>query len=313
MFKLFMEAELPKLSQTSLYAKMNTDGIISNAVKDEIRNAGKTRVTPDKIQESLSLMKLNGGGSIKKVIKAFEEGSIVVLFNPEHSKIPSALPYIVINHDSGPRAYIFADKLVTKINSQKEYINLMAAMEAAYYALAVARKPALLTMNREILITLCNIYTIMVTLPLEQRLYIKGENLIKAMLYTIFYFYRIVDGPEKLSTSSVAYKKIISDKVPESMVKQIIADIQGMESNNFVEYLTLIKKINPIRYENLDVMYLQHFVSSDGASLIFALENPAYLFLLVTSAFYKTQLTSFNLNKIIGPVAKKCITLMQSV
>lgn len=313
MFKLFTEAELPKLSQTSLYARMNKDGVISNAIKDEIKNSAKYRVTPDMIQESLSLMKLNGDASIKKVIKSFEGGEIVLIFNPEHSKIPPALPYIIINHETGPRAYIFADKVVTKINSQREYINLMAVMEAAYYALALFKKPALITMNRETLITLCNIYTIMVTLPLEQHLYMKGDNLIKAMLYVIFYFYRIIDGPEKLSPSSVAYKKIVSDKVPESSVKEIVEEIKNMETNNFIELLGIIKKINPIRYENLDVMYMQHFVSSNGASLIFAIENPGYLFLLVTSAMYKTQLTSFNLNKTVTPVAKKCITQLQSI
>lgn len=313
MFKIFTEAELPKLSQTSLYATMDKDGSVSGAIKGELQNLAKYRVTPDQIQESISLMKLNGDANIKKVIKEFIDGNIVVLFHPEFSKVPSSLPYIVINHEGGPKVYVFADKVMTKINSQKEYINLMATMEAAYYALILARKQTVITLNRQIVLALCHIYTIMVTLPLEQRVYIKGENLTKAMLYTIFYFYRIIDGPDKLNLANVPYKRIISDKVSEGMVKEIAENIKNMESINFMEFLKFIKGINPVRYENLDVMYLQNFVSACGAPLIFALENPSYLFLLVTSSMYKTQITSFNLNKIVGPVSKKILTQLQTI
>jgi hypothetical protein len=97
------------------------------------------------------------------------------------------------------------------------------------------------------------------------------------------------------------------------MVKEIAENIKNMQSNNFMEFMGFIKGINPIRYENIDVMYLQNFVSACGAPLIFALENPGYLFLLVTSSMYKTQITSFNLNKIVGPVSKKILTQLQGI
>ena len=311
MFKFFTEAELPKLSQTSLFEKMNQDNSITTGVKEELKNASKYRVMPDDIPEIVALMKLNGDASIKKALKMFSEGSIVVLFHPESTKIPTSLPFIVIKNEQ--RVYVFADKVVTKLNSQKEYTNLMATIEAAYYALMISMKSNTFTMNRPLMLTLCNLYTLMVTLPLEQKVYMKGENLTKAMLYTIFYFYRIIDGPDRISPSTVAYKKIIADKVSESAVAQIVTDIKNMETNDFMNLIKLIMNINPVRYKNLDVMYMQHFVSSCGAPLVFALENPGYLFLAVTSSYYKSTVTSFNLNKILSALAKKIISLLGTI
>jgi hypothetical protein len=312
-FEIIMEAALPKLSQTSLYEQMNQTSDITGAVKSELGKMNEYRVTPDRIPEVLALMKLNGDANIKKVLKAYETGDIVVLFHKDNKRIPTALPFIIIGHEGQARVYVFADKVVTALNSQREYTNLMATMEAAYYALAMFRKPNAVIANRNVAMCLADLYTRMVIMPLEQKIYMKGDNLTKAMLYTITYFYRIIDGPEKLNASSIPYKKIISDKIPDSSLKQIVEDVRGLENNNFMGFLDLIKQINPIRYKDLDAMYLQHFSSACGVPLIFGLENPGYVFLLVTSSNYKSSLTSFNLNKACAINAKKTIKLLNNL
>ena len=63
----------------------------------------------------------------------------------------------------------------------------------------------------------------------------------------------------------------------------------------------------------MSVMYLKYFVTSCGTSLIFALENPSYLFLLITSANYKTRITAMGINKTIGLRAKKVNALLSSM
>lgn len=311
MIQLFQEAELPKLSQTSLYEKFDQSSGITKSVLDEIQNGKEYRVKPEDIPEIISIIRLNGDPIAKKAVEAFQNNEIVVFFNKETSKIPAVLPYIVMTKGNDTRAFVFADRVVNNINSTQEYTSLMAVLEAAYLALQLNKKPNAFIMNRPLMLTLGNIYTLMAVTPLEQKIYMKGDNLVKTMLYLFAYFYRMIDGPE--FTIIPAYKRIISDKIQESVVKQIMEDVRALEDNSFMSILELIKKINPVRYKDIDVMYMTHFNSTCGTSLIFALENLAYLFLLISSSTYKTGVTAYGINKVVNMPSKKAVSLLSAI
>lgn len=311
MIQLVQEAELPKLSQTSLYQKFNEVSGITKAAIEEIQNGKEHRVKPEDIPEIISLIRLNGDPIAKKAVEAFQSNEIVIFFNEETSNVPITLPYIVMTKGNDTRAFIFADKVVNNINSTQEYTSLMAVLEAAYLALKLTKNPNSFVMNRPLMLTLGNIYTLMAVTPLEQKIYIKGDNLVKTMLYLFAYFYRMIDGPE--FTIIPAYKRIIADKIDDSVAKQIMEEVRGLEDNSFMSVLNLIKQINPVRYKDIDVMYMTNFNSTCGTSLIFALENLSYLFLLITSSTYKTGVTAYGINKIVNMPAKKAITLLSAI
>lgn len=310
MIQVFQESELPKLSQTALYAKFNETSNISKSVVDEISNSKDKIVKKEEISELLSLMKLNGDPIIKKAINDFENGKIVIVFNKETSVIPPTLPFIVSLRGTDAVAYIFADKFMNNVKNASEYTVLMAVMEAAYLAKEIQLRPTAFINNRPLMLNLCNLYTLMTVSPMEQRLYIKGENLTKAMLYIISFFYKIIDGNE--FTIIPGYKRIISDKIDDGIVKQIESEVRALPSTSFIEFLGLIKRLNPVRYENIDQMYMTYFIRTCGISLCFALECIPYLFLLVTSVAYKTGLTTPGLNKLLAPQIRKTITLLNT-
>lgn len=310
MIQVFQESELPKLSQTALYAKFNETSNISKSVVDEISNSKDKIVKKEEISELLSLMKLNGDPIIKKAINDFENGKIVIVFNKETSVIPPTLPFIVNLRGTDAVAYIFADKFMNNVKNASEYTVLMAVMEAAYLAKEIQLRPTAFINNRPLMLNLCNLYTLMTVSPMEQRLYIKGENLTKAMLYIISFFYKIIDGNE--FTIIPGYKRIISDKIDDSIVKQIESEVRALPSTSFIEFLGVIKRLNPVRYEDIDQMYMTYFIRTCGISLCFALECIPYLFLLVTSAAYKTGLTTPGLNKLLAPQIRKTITLLNT-
>lgn len=311
MIQLFQEAELPKLSQTSLYEKFNQSSGITKSVIEEIQSDKEHRVKPEDIPEIISLIRLNGDPIAKKAVEAFQNNEIVIFFNKETSKVPTALPYIVMTKGNDTRAFVFADRVVNNINSTQEYTSLMAVIEAAYLALRLTKNPNSFVMNRPLMLTLGNIYTLMAVTPLEQKIYMKGDNLVKTMLYLFAYFYRMIDGPE--FTIIPAYKRIISDKIEDSVVKQIMEEVRSLEDNSFMSVLNLIKQINPVRYKDIDVLYMTHFNSTCGTSLIFALENLSYLFLLISSATYKTGVTAYGINKVVNMPAKKAVTLLSAI
>lgn len=311
MIQLFQEAELPKLSQTSLFDRFNKTSNITANVVEEINHVKETRVKPEDIPEILSLIRLNGDPIVKKAVNAFVDGEIIIINNKETSKIPPVLPFIVMSKGSDTRAFVFADKIVNNINSTQEYTSMMAALEAAYLALQLQKKPNAFVMNRPLMLTLGNIYTLMAVTPLEQKVYMKGDNLVKTMLYLFAYFYRMIDGED--FTIIPAYKKIISDKIDSKVAEQIMSEIKGMPDTGFMSVIELIKQINPVRYKDIDVLYMTHFTATCGISLTFTLENLAYLFLLISSANYKTGLTAYGLNKIVSQPVKKAITLLNSM
>ena len=311
MIQFMQEAELPKLSQTSLFEKFNQTSGISKNVINEIENASNYRVKAEDITDILSLINLNGGALAKKATEAVKNNNIVILNNKETSEIPGSLPFIVLSKGNDMRAFVFANKIVNNINSTQEYTSLMAVLEAAYLALQLQKKPSAFLMNRPLMLTLGNIYTLMAVMPLEQKVYIKGENLTKCMLYLFAYYYRMIDGPD--FTIIPAYKHIISDKVDVNLVKQIVEEVRGMEDNSFSTILEKIKQINPVRYKDIDTLYWTYFNATCGFSLIFALENLSYLFLLVTSAQYKTNVTAYGLNKVVHDPVRKVMTLLNSM
>jgi hypothetical protein len=312
MLQLFQEASIPKLSETALYVKFNETSDITNNIKAEIANSKENIISPDAIKEIIALIRLNGDAIVKKAVDSYLKGEIVIIHNKATSKIPPNLPFIVMGYKGTPTAFIFADKFVNTITAASEYTNLMAVMEAAYLALKLNKSPDMFLMNSQLMLTLCNIYTMMVVAPLEQRLYMKGDNLTKAMMYVITYFYNMFRG-DNMQVESIPFKRLLNDKVNPDIANQIIDDVVSNPDKSFMGLLKLISKINPLRYKDLDSMYLSYFTSTCGVSLIFALENLAYLFLLISSASYKTTITSYSLNKTVAMPCKKAVLLLTSV
>ena len=314
MIKFYQEATLPKLSQTSLFIRFDETSDLSAKIKKALTSAKEYIVTPDKIPEIVSLIKLNGDSIAKKAIDAYESGKIVILNNKETSEIPISVPYIVISKDGESKVFIFAERVVDNINSSTEYTKLMATMEAAYLALFLNKKPDTIIMNRPLVLTFCNVYCDMVTAPIEQKLYVKGENLTKMRLYTMAYFYRLIDGDGfDIETLPSIAKRVILDKVDAKIIKQIGEEVKNMPSMDFMSLINLFKNINPVRYKDIDTLYMTYFTSTCGLSIIFATENLQYLFLLITSAIYKTGMTGYGLNKEIAVGAKKAISLMTNI
>ena len=311
MIQFMQEAELPKLSQTSLFEKFNQTSNITKNVLNEIEHVSDYRVKAEDIQDIISIINLNGGTLAKKATEAVKNNSIIILNNKETSEIPTSLPFIVLSKNNDIRAFVFANKVVNNINSTQEYTSLMAVLEAAYLALQLQKKPSLFLSNRPLMLSLGNIYTLMAVTPLEQKMYIKGENLVKCMLYLFAYYYRMIDGPD--FSIIPAYKHIISDKVDVNIVKQIMEEVRSLEDTSFTSILEKIKQINPVRYKDIDTLYWTYFNSTCGIPIIFALENLSYLFLLVTSAQYKTNVTAYGLNKMIHDPVRKVMTLLGSM
>lgn len=305
---IFQEAaQLPQLSHTSLFDKFNKQSNLGQIAREAAMDKSNY-MTPETMKEIMSLIKLNGSPNAKKAVKMFEDGRMKIIFDKDRSKVPPVLPYLISKDKTGKAtAYIFADKVVTNITSSSEYTNLMATMEAAFLASALSENPNQFLLNRQLILNLCGLYQYLWLMPLEQKLYIKGDNLTKAQMYIIAYFYRMIDG-DKMSPTTVPFNRLLKDRIFQDQIKQVTMDVATMPSLGIGNLIALIKQINPVRYKDLDSTFMTYFASSCGLPLVFALENLQYLFLLATSSFYKTKLSAYSLNKSCSDSAKKCLT-----
>lgn len=314
MIKLYQEAavKLPQLSESSLYIKFDQQNQLTDKVKATLMNRS-LYVKPEDMQEIMALIRLNGSAIAKKAVKKFEEGKLILIYDKDKSQIPIVLPYIIIqDKKKDTKAYVFADRVVNNLTSTSEYVNLMAVMEAAYLAAAFRANPDVFIMNRNLMISMCELYEFMWMMPLEQKLYMKGDNLSKAMAYIAAYFYRMIDG-DRMNEQSIPFDRLMKDKMNPALLKQVVMEVKTMPSLAFMNLIKLIEKINPVRYKNLDATFMTYFTSSCGIPLILAIENIQYLFLLVSSAVYKTKITAYALNKTANASAKKCLSILNGM
>jgi len=311
---IFQEAamNLPRLSQSSLYAKFDQQSHITQIWREAISDKSMY-VSPDAMKEIMSLIRLNGSPNAKKAVDMFTSGRMILIYNKDRSKIPAVLPYIITQGKDGrATAFVFADRVVTNLTSTAEYPNLMATMEAAFLAAALVENPSQFLLNRQLILNLCSLYQYLWLMPLEQKLYIKGENLTKVQMYVTAYFYRMIDG-DKMGPTTIPFNRLLKDKVSGEQVKQVTTEVSMMPSLGIGNVISLIKQINPVRYKDLDSTFMTYFASSCGVTLIFALENIQYLFLLMTSANYKTKVTAYALNKSATDSVKRCMSTLNGM
>lgn len=304
-------ATLPKLSQTSLFQKFDSVSDITQSVVAELKNGDKYVVKPQEIEEVIQIIKLNGDSIVKKAVQAYLAGTIIIINNKETSKIPQVLPYIVVSNKEGTRCYIFADRFMTNIKSTQEYRNLMTVLEAAYLSLALHQDPKRFLMNAQLQLPMCDCWWRMIVTPLEAKLYMKGDNLTKASMYAIAFYYKMIHGQVQVGT--VPFARFIRDKVEPSVQKQIIDEVNATPDNSIFTLIELIKRINPLRYKDLEQKYIGYFTQACGVSILFAIENMQYLFLLITSALWKSSLSGFSLNKIVQASAKRAQIVLISM
>ena len=311
---VFQEAayELPKLSQSSLYVKFDQQSNLTQTVKDATSNT-EAYVKPETMKEIMALIRLNGSKYAKLAADKFENGEMIILYEAEKARVSSVLPFLVRGRkDGGMLPYVFADKIVSKIQSTADYPNLMAVMEAAYLAAALTKNPASILLNRQVVLNLCELYLYLWLMPLEQKLYMKGDNLTAAEIYVISYFYRMIDG-DRMSVENIPFKRFLRDRIPDGVLKQRVSEVQNMESMAIENLIGLIQNLNPVRYKELKSTFMSYFQASCGVPLIFALENPQYIFLLLTSSYYKTKLSAYALNKTALETSRRCMKNLSGI
>lgn len=313
---IFQEAaayELPKLSQSSLYVKFDQQSQLTEKMKAAIQDP-EAYVKPEAMKEIMALIRLNGSKFAKRAADKFDNGQLKIIFETNTPKMnTSVLPFLVRGlKDGGVVPYVFATKLVSNIQSTSEYVNLMADMEAAFLAAALAKNPAQILLNRQVVLNLCELYLYLWLMPLEQKLYMKGDNLTKAEIYIISYFYRMIDG-DRATADNIPFNRFLRDRIPPSILKPLVDQVQGLESLAVENLVGLIIQLNPVRYKDLQSTFMSYFQGACGVPLIFALENPQYLFLLLTSAYYKTKITAYALNKTALDTARKCMKNLSGI
>lgn len=314
LIKIIQESTLPKLSETGLYQTSDETSKITECVKWELQHLKE--IKPDEIKDPLALIRFNGDSIVRAATDAYMNGKIVISYNKEDSRALQLLPYLVVMDKKSGRVkkvVIFANTFMDNLTSDAQYTRLGAVMEAAYLAYKLAEDQNKFVMNDLLMMNLCSVYTVMACLPL-QPLKFSGDNMMKATLYVISYFYKMFRGAN-ISESNIPFKRLVpnTNNLDPEVIKQIVQDVKDNAGNSFMGLIELIKKINPVSYKAIDTRYMLEFIGKCGNYVPFSLENISYLFLVLTSATYSTTTVGNALRALIKPNTKPILQMMSTI
>lgn len=132
------------IADSSIYTSINTGDKLNKLIFEAMKN-GQV-LTQDQLAQSLVTISKSFKYPTKPyVMDAFKRGQLVLLYSPDHIRIPSFLPFIINKSPDGKlRAVVFVDTHGSMDKEKNVTIDpkkLFTIMEAAYIGLLYARSP----------------------------------------------------------------------------------------------------------------------------------------------------------------------------
>lgn len=258
----------------------------SSYIEEQILQMKRTRISP----------------FVDRVLQAYENGHIVLIYS-RNTKVPQAVPFVVLKQGTHMRAFIFVNNYGTITDENKAGKNafltmpmkdLYVLMEGAYTAITYFQFPAQFSKSLG-LMKICNsIYTEMFlrilnkiyALSLQQELYNQVSFCISK------YFLEVVwEQKNKQITTSYATSNLVSAVKSDMMLTAELYDQANVtDIDKLFKYIVTLSP----RMKNLNFRYFtEYWINTYKPGAIFALETLPY-FLYVIEA---SMIGSFLINQ----------------
>jgi len=249
----------------------------SSYIEEQMLQMRRTRISP----------------FVDKVLGAYESGQIILIHSRD-TKVPQAVPFIVLKQGTQMRAFIFVNNYGTiqedNMAGRHAYLSmpmkdLYVLMEGAYTALTYFKYPANFSKSLGLL-KLCNsIYTNMFlqilnkqyALSLQQDLYNRVSFCISK------YFLEIVWGQtNKQITTNYAKALLIGANKSDLLIAEDEYDRANIK--NIEELIDHIKTLSP-RFKNFSFRYFtEYWINTYKPGAIFGMETlPYFLYVIEAS------------------------------
>ena len=159
------------LQDTFIYKHLNSNNGITNTIS-KVMLEGEI-VGRDDMQEAFMIIDKNFKFALKQqVMKAYEDGEIILMYSPDSVRLPNALPFFLTRGGNGQVVAVVAVDLYGSMNQNGDvHIDakkLYTIMEAAFISKKYYLQNQKYITNRSV-IDGCNIYANMLVKPLNKK------------------------------------------------------------------------------------------------------------------------------------------------
>ena len=230
---------------------------------------------------------------VDHVLNAYDEGRIILIYS-KTTKVPQAVPFIVLKQGTDIRAFVFVNNYGTlqeeTMAGKQSFLSmpmkdLYVLMEGAYTALTYFKFPAQITKSLG-LMKLCNqLYTNMFlqilnkqyALSLQQDLYNQVSFCISK------YFLEVVwEQQNKQITTTYAKSALVNASKTDLIITADTYDSSNIR--NIEDLINHIKTLSP-RFKNLSFRYFaEYWINTYKPGSVFAMETlPYFLYVIEAS------------------------------
>lgn len=159
------------MEDSFVYKMLNTNNKVSNAI-GKILTEGK-KLDKSNLEQTLMIINKNFKFALKQqVMKAYEDGEIILMYSPSNVRLPNALPFFLTRGGNGQVVAVVAVDLYGSMNQSGDvHIDakkLYTMMEAAYISKKYYLQNQKYITNRSV-IDGCTIYANMLIKPLNKK------------------------------------------------------------------------------------------------------------------------------------------------
>lgn len=278
---LFTEASL---SDSYIYQSLNKSSSVSTTIINAIKTGAKVDHTF--IEEQLIQCKRSRLSTlIEKVLAAYENGSIVLLYN-KNVRVSTSLPFVVVNIGGKASAYIFIadfsplskDGTALTIEMKKLYV----LMETAYIGLMFYTKPELFRRSTTLMKMCASIYSAMAMRIFNKEFALSlDKDLSDKVSYSMARFE--LENISGLSNPALVHPFATSTILnPSQMVMNLINDdYTNANITTIGELIPFIATLSP-KIERLNFRYyFERWISTFGTGSTLSVDAWPYLYYVI--------------------------------
>ena len=283
---------MSSLNSSIIFKTFSENGEIMTTITKCIKNG--MVLDSSYIEEQMIQMKRTRiSPFVDKVLNAYENGHISLIYS-KNTRVPQAVPFIVLKQGTHMRAFVFVNNYGT-VNAEHQagknaYLtmpmkDLYVLMEGAYTALTYFQFPAQVTKSLG-LMKLCNtIYTEMFlrilnkiyALSLQQDLYNQVSFCISK-----YFLENVWEQKNKQIATSYANSNLVSANKADMMITAELYD-----QSNITDIDQLIKYIQTLspRMSNLNFRYFaEYWINMYKPGAVFAMETLPYFIYVIEAS-----------------------------
>ena len=301
---------MKNIRETLVFDMLNSDGKVDDSVKD-IMSKGVT-INKKQMASAFYVIEKNLRYIMKtEVLKAIDDGKIIMKINPEGLTTPSCMPWFLASNGKDVRAIVVLDNIVSRYDKElntcevSNIKQLYCLLETAYVGILCYTKPTMTTKNA-VIKSGSAIYADMFVKVLNKEYALNVDrnrvNII-TFLASKFYLINILGRANDERTDEYAYANCLSpNKMAISMISEDFGNDCYTDIGAFVQALAGHPDLEGYLPKLTVRSFIHQYTMLFGPSCLFALENLPYFLFNVISVSMGAYL---NKQKILEPIVDK--------